>query len=164
MSIAPPPRGSIANSAYWVAQTRRINLAAGDAFVFLLFAFLGRLSHHETGAFDIGDAMWQTILVAVPFALGWFAVAPFVGAFRRSRTDTPARMVRTTLLAWLAAWPATLLLRWAFTGRVPPVSFAMVILLANAVLLGLQRSAFVFWERMRASWGDARLHTHITNP
>jgi hypothetical protein len=151
VSVAPPPRASIATTARWQGQTRIINLVFGDAFIFLLFALLGRLQHHATVAFDIGDAVGQTILVAVPFALGWFVVAPFVGAFRRARTDTVPRMARTTLLAWLAAWPATLLLRWAFTGSVPPVSFAIVVLLANGVLLLVRRVAFVFWERRRAA-------------
>jgi DUF3054 family protein len=150
VSVAPPPRASIASTARWQNQTRITNLVLGDAFIFLCFALLGRLQHHATVAFDIVDAMGQTILVAVPFALGWFAVAPFLGAFQRARTDTALRMARATLLAWLAAWPATLLLRWAFTGRMPPVSFAVVILLANALLLTVRRESFVFWERRKA--------------
>ena len=48
----------------------------------------------------------------------------------------------------MCAWPVTLLLRWIFTAdhRVP-VSFAVVILLANAVFLGLWRTLFALAER-----------------
>jgi hypothetical protein len=123
-------------------------LVIGDAICFVVFAWLGRGQHHETSGLG---AAGQVALTALPFALGWFVVASLLGAYRMARTDTVPRMLRTALLAWLAAWPATLLLRWAFTGRVPPVSFAVVILLANAVLLALWRGAFALWERRRAA-------------
>jgi hypothetical protein len=53
-------------------------------------------------------------------------------------------MLRRTELAWLGAWPLTLLLRWAFTQRVPEWSFALVILVANALFLGAWRGAFAW--------------------
>jgi hypothetical protein len=134
-------------------------LIAGDALAFLVFATLGRGQHHEPTAFA---ALWQTVLTAVPFALGWFLVAPWLGAFRWARTGTLARMLRTTLVAWLAAWPATLLLRWAFTGRVPPVAFAAVILLVNAVLLVAWRGAFVSWARRRTQRRGAQAPADAT--
>jgi hypothetical protein len=143
LSIAPPRAASVPAARAW----RRVTvLVAGDALAFLAFATVGRGQHHELTAFA---ALGQTVLTAVPFALGWFAVAPLLGDYQRARTDTPAGMLRTTLLAWLAAWPATLVLRWAFSGRVPPVPFAVVILLANAALLALWRGMFALWERRR---------------
>lgn len=144
MSVAPPPRTTSAPTAAVRAWGRVAALAIGDTVAFMLFTLLGRGQHHEPTAFA---ALGQILLTAAPFALGWFVVAPWLGAFRRARASTIARMLRTTLLAWLAAWPATLLLRWAFSGRVPPVSFAVVILLANALLLTLWRGVFAFWER-----------------
>jgi hypothetical protein len=147
LNVAPSPRATSAPPTTTRAWRRVAALAIGDALSFVIFAWLGRGQHHEaTGLAAVG----QIALTAVPFALGWFAVAPFVGAFRSERTDSMAHMARTTLLAWLAVWPATLLLRWGFTGRVPPVSFALVILLANAILLTLWRGAFAFWERRNA--------------
>jgi Protein of unknown function (DUF3054) len=121
------------------ALGRIVGLVIGDAISFLVFAAVGRETHHETSGLA---AMAQVALTAAPFALGWFAVSPWLGAFRRSKTDTPKAMLRTTLIAWLAAWPATLLLRWAFTLQVPPVSFAIVILVANTLFLNLWRGAF----------------------
>ncbi len=155
MSVAPPPSASRAPSPRARARLRTTLLAIGDAYVLLVFALLGLLQHHATIPAGPGNAVGAWVLTAAPFALGWFLVAPWLGAYRMARTDTVLRMLRTTLLAWLAAWPATLVLRWAFTGRVPPLSFAVVILLANAVLLGLYRSWFTVLERRRAAWGDA---------
>ena len=146
MNDAPPSRATTVPHIQRQDRTRLITLFVGDALAFLAFATLGRGQHHEPTAFA---ALGQTVLTAVPFALGWFVVAPWLGAFRRTRTDTVARMLRITALAWVAAWPPTLVLRWAFTGRAPPVAFAVVILLANAVLLALWRGAYAIWEHRR---------------
>ncbi len=124
----------------WRPDTRTLLLVVGDALAFLVFAAIGRKTHQEaTGLATLGQIAWT----ALPFALGWFVVAPFLGAFRRSQTERPAQMLPRTELAWLAAWPAALLLRWALSSdhQVPP-SFALVILLANAALLGAWRTVF----------------------
>lgn len=124
---------------------RVIALAAGDAASFLLFAAVGRTTHNEASGIT---ALLQVAETALPFALGWFAVAPFAGAFRRSKTTGPVRMLARTELAWVLAWPVTLVLRWAIApNHNVPFSFAMVILLANALFLGLWRTAFALIER-----------------
>jgi hypothetical protein len=124
---------------------RVIALAAGDAASFLLFAAVGRTTHNEASGIT---ALLQVAETALPFALGWFAVAPFVGAFRRSKTTGPVRMLARTELAWVLAWPVTLVLRWAIApDHNVPFSFAIVILLANALFLGLWRTAFALIER-----------------
>jgi hypothetical protein len=124
-------------------------LVAGDLISFLIFAGVGRQSHHE--ATGLG-ALGQVALTAVPFAAGWFIIAPLVGAFRRNTTASTPAMLRRTGLAWLAAWPVTLVLRWVFTGMRPPVSFALVILLTNTVLLGLWRGLFALvTSRLRSA-------------
>lgn len=124
---------------------RVIALAAGDAASFLLFAAVGRTTHNEASGIT---ALLQVAETALPFALGWFAVAPFAGAFRRSKTTGPVRMLARTELAWVLAWPVTLVLRWAIApDHNVPFSFAIVILLANALFLGLWRTAFALIER-----------------
>lgn len=126
---------------------RVVALVAGDAASFLLFAAVGRRTHDEASGIS---ALLQIAETAMPFALGWFAVSPFAGAFRRSKTTGAWRMLARTELAWLLAWPVTLLLRWAIApDHNVPVSFAIVILLANAVLLGIWRTAFAVIERWR---------------
>ena len=126
---------------------RAAALVVGDIASFLVFAALGRRTHDEASGIS---ALGQIAMTALPFALGWFAVSPFVGAFRRLATSGPRRMLARTELAWLAAWPVTLLLRWAVApDHNVPISFAIVILLANALFLGVWRTAFVLLERWR---------------
>jgi hypothetical protein len=113
-------------------------LVLGDALSFVAFAALGTHSHHQSD-----NIFW----VAFPFAAGWFLVSPFLGAFRRRNTTGLGRMLSRTEIAWLAAWPLTLLLRWVFSAdHQMYVSFAIVILLANAVFLGVWRGVFALVE------------------
>src|SRR5262249_10556695 len=76
---------------------RTIFLVIGDAVAFLVFAFIGLSSHKE--AVDAA----KVVTTAAPFALGWFIVAPFVGAFSRKKTAVPGKMALYTILAWLPA-------------------------------------------------------------
>jgi hypothetical protein len=124
------------------SRQRMAALAAGDTLMFLLFAALGRRTHGEASG---PAALAQVAVTALPFALGWFLVASLVGAFRRARTNTDARMVATSELGWLLAWPVALVLRWIMAAdhRVP-LSFALVVLAVNGVLLGLWRGLFAF--------------------
>src|SRR5689334_720320 len=148
-TASPPQSPPAAPSAAARAGNWRVAaLVVGDLISFLIFAAAGRRSHSEAAGLD---AVGQIARTALPFALGWFLVSPFAGAFRRDKTFTPARMLARTELAWLAAWPATLLLRWALADdHQVPLSFAAVILIANAVFLGLWRTAFALLARRRA--------------
>jgi len=148
-TASPPQSPPAAPSAAARAGNWRVAaLVVGDLISFLIFAAAGRRSHSEAAGLD---AVGQIARTALPFALGWFLVSPFAGAFRRDKTFTPARMLARTELAWLAAWPATLLLRWALADdHQVPLSFAAVILIANAVFLGLWRTTFALLARRRA--------------
>lgn len=148
-TVSPPqPAPAAPNTAARAGHWRVVALVAGDLISFLVFAAVGRRSHSEAAGLD---AVGQIARTALPFALGWFLVSPFAGAFRRDNTSTPARMLARTELAWLAAWPATLLLRWALADdHQVPLSFAVVILIANALFLGLWRTAFSLLTRRRA--------------
>lgn len=108
-------------------------LVVGDALVFLAFAAIGRRSHDEAAGLS---TLWQIVLTAVPFAAGWFIVAPFVGVYRRTLAAQPRAMVIRTVVAWVLSWPVALVLRGIFVDHtVPPLSFAIVTLIANTVLL-----------------------------
>lgn len=126
----------------------RAALVTGDIISFLVFAGVGRRSHNETSGLS---AIAQIVGTAAPFAVGWFLVSPFAGAFRRSLIGAPRRMLARTELAWLAAWPVTLVLRWAFSAdHQIPLSFAIVVLISNAVFLGLWRMLFAVFTRAKA--------------
>jgi hypothetical protein len=132
---------SVASRPDW---TRIGALVAGDALSFVVFATVGRHSHNEASGLA---AIGVTLATAAPFAAGWFAVSPFVGAFRRAKTASLKAMLTRTELAWLCAWPAAALLRWAFgPDHKLPLSFAIVILIANAVFLGVWRALFALVE------------------
>lgn len=120
---------------------RIIMLVVGDVIIFLIFSAIGRRSHNEAAGFD---ALWQIALTAAPFALGWFLVSPFVGAFRRGLEMQPRKMITRTTLAWTAAWPIGLLIRGLTEQRVPPLSFALITLITNMILLVLWRGLLSF--------------------
>lgn len=124
-----------------------IMLVIGDLICFLIFAALGRNTHGEASGFA---AIPQIILTALPFAVGWFLVSPFVGAFRHKILAQPRAMVLRTVLAWLLSWPIALLLRGIFVDHgIPPLSFAIVVLLFNTVLLLVWRWPFALNNSMR---------------
>ncbi|MGZ3584868.1 MAG: DUF3054 domain-containing protein [Ktedonobacterales bacterium] len=129
---------------------RTVTLVAGDVASFLVFAAVGRGSHGEASGLGAGVEIART---ALPFALGWFVVSPFIGAFRPWLTSTPLRMLVRTELAWLASWPVAMLLRRIFVNDNIPMqaflTFALVVLVANAVFLGVWRTGFALVERMR---------------
>ncbi len=120
-----------------------IALIIGDIIAFLLFAAIGRRSHGEAAGLAAGV---QVIETAAPFLLGWFLTAPFTRAYRQ--VTGPAVMARRTALAWLIAWPLGLLLRGLYLSRGIPLSFAIVTLLSNGVILCGWRTFFA-WLRAR---------------
>src|SRR5207237_6562929 len=131
-----------------LSDARRITLLViGDALVFLIFAAIGRRSHGEAVGLD---AVLQTVQTAAPFAIAWFIVSPFLGAYRRGLERQPRAMALRTLLAWLAAWPVSMTLRGVFVDHaVPPWTFALITLVTNTILLLLWRWPFALLYRWR---------------
>jgi hypothetical protein len=124
-----------------------IMLVIGDLICFLIFAALGRNTHGEASGLA---AIPQIIITALPFAAGWFLVSPFVGAFRHKILTQPRAMVMRTALAWLLAWPFAMFLRGIFVDHgKPPLSFAIVVLLFNMLLLLIWRWPFALNNSMR---------------
>jgi hypothetical protein len=116
---------------------RTVALVVGDIVVFLVFAAIGRRSHGEEAGLS---AVLQVVTTAIPFLLGWFLVAPFIGAFRRDIQANPLKMARRTALTWLAAWPVAMLLRGLLVDHaIPPWTFWLVAFLSNTVFLQIWR-------------------------
>ncbi len=136
MSAAYPSSGR--------SRSRTLLLVAGDLLSFVAFAAVGRNSH---GYSDNLSALGSVLFTAFPFAAGWFLVSPFLHAFSRSYTTGVRKMLRQTETAWVFAWPVTLVLRWIFSAdHKIPLSFALVILIANAVFLAIWRGVFALVE------------------
>jgi hypothetical protein len=126
---------------------RITTLVVGDAIVFLVFSAIGRRSHNEAAGLS---SLIQIAITAAPFAIGWFIVSPFVGAFKRGLELRPARMARRTALSWVASWPVGLALRGIFVDHgVPPLTFAIVTLIANIILLLVWRVPFAWIVKAR---------------
>lgn len=143
-TVTTPQPTTTASAAPWRIPV----LIIGDALSFLVFTGVGRNTHGEASGLA---ALGQVAMTALPFALAWFLVSPWVGAYRRSATDTVRRMLTRTELSWLATYPAALILRVIIApDHQMPLTFAIVILLANAVFLGVWRTAFAFVERLLA--------------
>jgi len=128
---------------------RIITVALGDAVVFVIFSLVGRGNHHEASG---AGALPDVLGTAAPFLVGWFLVAPLVGAYRHSALGPVQSALPRTALAWAVAGPVGLLLRAALLQRGIPLSFAIVALLFNLV-------ALLAWRGIAAAmpWrGEAR--------
>ncbi len=124
---------------------RTVILVFGDVIVFLVFAAIGRRSHGEEAGLS---AALQIATTAVPFLLGWFLVAPLIGAFRRNIMADPLKMARRTALAWLAAWPVAMLIRGLLVDHgVPPWTFWLVAFLSNIIFLQIWRLPYALVAR-----------------
>jgi len=130
------------------AFRRIVVLASGDALAFLAFAAIGRGSHgEETGL----AAIPQVILTALPFAVAWFMVAPFVGVYRGELLENPRKMAARTLSGWVLSWPVAMALRGIFVDHaVPPWTFALIALIVNAVFLLVWRWPYALNNRLRS--------------
>ena len=116
-------------------------LVAGDLVAFNLVTAFGLLSHGELTGFD---ALGQVVIVAAPFAIGWFLIAPFAGVFRADIAGQPRRILPRAALAWLIALPIGLLL-WSLIRQKPvQPAFAVVTFITNLVVLLGWRGVFAW--------------------
>jgi hypothetical protein len=114
-------------------------LAAGDLVAFHLVTAIGLASHGELQSLG---ALAEVAEIALPFAAGWFAVAPLLGVFRAEIAERPRQALPRTALAWLIALPIGLLL-WSIVRQkqVQP-AFAVVTFITNLIVLLGWRGAY----------------------
>lgn len=127
------------------SHTRRILfLGIGDALVFLAFAIIGILSHGKT------LSLINLVNDSIPLMLGWFIVAPLVGAFSRTKTNEVGKMALYTILAWLPSFVLGMIFRGvAVEHTVPQTSFMIVTLIINMIFLLIWRVPFVWLRRKK---------------
>jgi hypothetical protein len=132
------------------AGSRTALLVIGDALALLIFAAIGRASHGE----DAGlTALAQVAETAAPFIVGWFAVAPLIGAYRADAVGAPSRMLARTALTWLVAWPIGLGLRALIRQTSIPLSFALVTFITVLTIMTLWRGVFALIAARRSQAG-----------
>ncbi|MCS6940730.1 MAG: DUF3054 domain-containing protein [Roseiflexaceae bacterium] len=129
------------------AGRRTVLLVIGDALALLIFAAIGRASHGEEAGLT---ALAQVAETAAPFIIGWFAVAPLIGAYRADVAGAPPRMLARTALTWLIAWPVGLGLRALIRQTTIPVSFALVTFIAVLTIMSLWRGVFALIAARRS--------------
>ena len=110
-------------------------LAAGDLVALLAFAAAGRANHGE--GIDV-----ETFVTALPFIVGWFGTAPFLGGFVTPAQGGDVRAAATAAAkCWAVATPLGLVFRGLSKGYVPPTPFIIVSMVSTGVLLIGWRSA-----------------------
>lgn len=134
--VSPPRQGS--------EFFRVANLAIGDLLAFLIFTVIGMNSHSE------GINLSRVLLTVWPFLVGWYIVAPFLGAYRRDVTTQTRKMSLRTFLAWIPAWAIAMVLRGISTDHgVPPPTFMLIAFLVNAFFLQLWRVPYAWSKSMK---------------
>lgn len=100
----------------------------GDLAVFALFVFAGRAEHGIVQE----AAFWRT---ALPFAAVWFALSPWLGAFRTSTLTSVRASAWRIPLIWLLCGVIAVVLRVWLTDRTFQLTFALVAIGVQAVML-----------------------------
>ena len=124
------------------SEVRRIaTLVVGDLVAFNVVTTIGLISHGElTGL----DALGQVVIVAAPFAISWFLIAPFAGAFRADIAAQPRRILPRAALAWLIALPIGLVLWSLIRQKQIQPAFVVVTFITNLVMLLGWRGVFAW--------------------
>ena len=102
--------------------------ALGDLAVFAFFVFAGRAEHGIVQE----AAFWRT---ALPFAAVWFALSPWLGAFRTSTLTSARASAWRIPLIWLLCGVIAVVLRVWLTDRTFQLTFALVAIGVQAVML-----------------------------
>ncbi|HZT97769.1 MAG TPA: DUF3054 domain-containing protein [Chloroflexota bacterium] len=111
--------------------------ALGDVLILILFAAIGRLSHHRSMASPVEDVL----VTALPFLAGWAAGAGLGGGYSAVIWTRRRVMLSRTARSWITGGLIALVIRSFLERRVVPLSFAAVVLTFNLVLLSAWRLA-----------------------
>ena len=100
----------------------------GDLTVFAFFVFAGRAEHGIVQE----AAFWRT---ALPFVAVWFALSPWLGAFRTATLTSARASAWRIPLIWLLCGVIAVVLRVWLTDRTFQLTFALVAIGVQAVML-----------------------------
>ena len=108
----------------------------GDIAVFALFVLFGKAEHGVT----LSEALFRT---ALPFGIIWLISSPWIGAYKASTLTDLRTMLRKIPLIWLLCGLVGLFARTVFTGQSLIMSFALVAIIVQGVLLLSWRAIFL---------------------
>lgn len=108
-------------------------LVVGDVVVLLLLLTVGTLNH-STVEYLTANPLHLAEVFA-PFLVGWFLVAPVVGAYSAGAVESAKSSIPLAIRSWIPAAIVGLLLReFVFTGSAA-VTFAAVMIVTGTVAL-----------------------------
>ena len=111
-------------------------VVTGDIVVFLAFVLFGKVEHEIT----LGQSLFRT---ALPFGLAWFVGSPWLGSYKMSTLYNLSTMARKIPSSWLLCGIAALAGRALVTEAPLLLSFAIVSLAVQGVLLLSWRGVFM---------------------
>ena len=114
----------------------------GDAVVITLFVLLG-LSSHE----GIDLTGWARN--AVPLTISWLVVGGALGVFRREIAGNLTPIIQRVAIAWPIAAVIGLVARYLVVGHGLEISFIIVTIFTNLVILLAWRTAYVLVLRTK---------------
>ena len=121
-------------------------LIVGDLLVLLSFVAIGRNSH----ALSLAD-LSAVLLTALPFVLGWFAIAPWFGLYNAGLNRNLKRMLPRLAATWIIAVPVANIIRAYLLGRPIPGGIAPTFVLVSLGFIGLMmllwRAGYSWWQQ-----------------
>ena len=111
-------------------------VVAGDMAVFLAFVIFGKAEHEIT----LGQALLRT---ALPFGLVWVVGSPWLGAYKASTLYDLSTMAWKIPLIWLLCGLAALVGRALLTNQPLILTFVVVSIAVQGVLLISWRGVFM---------------------
>lgn len=117
-------------------------LALGDAAALLLFLMLGEIQHAMLGSPDLIANVLKQLLA---FGAAWFAAAWALGAFRLGQPPDWKAFLGRSVLAWLFAAPAGIVLRAVVLGQ------AAIVMPFVAAAMGFGGLILLAWRAIYAA-------------
>jgi hypothetical protein len=119
-------------------------VATGDVVMLLMFAAVGRWSHHEFS----GAGLWATLGTAAPFIAGWALAAPPLEAYAWRSFVSIRSSLKRLLVVWPIALIGALLIRSIVDHEIPAPAFIVVAFLFNLLTLSVWRALVVARQRV----------------
>jgi len=108
----------------------------GDLAVFILFVLFGKAEHGVT----FSEAVIRT---ALPFGIIWLISSPWLGAYKASTLCDLRTMLWKIPLIWILCGLVGLFARTVLTGQSLIISFALVAIIVQGILLLSWRAIFL---------------------